>query len=78
MKKWFLVVCMLLGLNIFILSCGSPESKEESKGRSSIKMKQWKADSIAARKLMTRLYPDSTMRIDSMTVDSLQTDSLLR
>lgn len=78
MRKWFFVTWMLFVLTSFVFSCSPAESRKGAADRASIKIKQWKADSIAAREQMNRMNPDTTQRPDSLAVDSLQTDSLLR
>jgi uncharacterized protein YcfL len=75
--------CFLMGLPIFLagflmVSCSSSDSQKEADDRSSLKRKQWRADSLEARQLLNRIQPDTTIRVDSLETDSLRKDSLLR
>jgi hypothetical protein len=78
MRKWFFVTWMVFALTSFVFSCSPDESRKEAADRTSIKIKQWKADSLVAREQMNRMNPDTMQIQDSLALDSLQTDSLLR
>lgn len=77
MRTCFFTMGMLFVLGFGMSSCENFSAEKADKTRSKIKINQWKADSIAARKLIEELHPDTTLSSDSLRADSTQTDSLL-